>query len=82
MTYAILEPGFGMAAFFGDYRIFPVDGDAERSILEERIFIDSGLMFANASAEDIEDGLREDADALRAWIRARRGEGPSIEITR
>lgn len=72
VTYEVLEPGFGMAAFFGDYRIFPVSGDAGRSILEERVFIDSGLVFANASAEDLENGLREDADALRAWILVRR----------
>jgi hypothetical protein len=72
VTYEVLEPGFGMAAFFGDYRIFPVDGDADRSILEERVFIDSGLTFANASAEDLEDGLRDDADTLRAWIQVRR----------
>ena len=71
VTYEILEPGFGMAAFFGDYRVFPVNGDAHRSILEERVFIDSGLTFANASAEDIQEGLREDAHALRAWIQVR-----------
>ena len=77
VTYELVQAGFGMAAFFGDYRVFPVNGDAERSILEERVFIDSGLRFANASAEDIEDGLREDANTLRAWMLVRRGKAPS-----
>lgn len=60
-------PAFGLAAFFGDYRIWPF-GEHE-SLLAMRLFLDSGLSFANASYEDLERGLRSDARAMRAWMR-------------
>lgn len=62
-------PAFGLAAFFGDHRIWPL-GDRE-SLMAMRLFLDSGLSFANASYDDLERGLRSDARAMRAWMRER-----------
>jgi hypothetical protein len=73
LRYELSETAFGLAAFFGDYRIQSVPGDPARSLLVERVFIDSGLFFVNASAEDIAAGLREDARLMRAWMRERLG---------
>ncbi|MEQ8763528.1 MAG: hypothetical protein RL885_06355 [Planctomycetota bacterium] len=73
IRYEQRETSFGLAAFFGDYQIVPVKDRPNRSILGERVFIDSGLFFVNASEEDIADGLREDARRLREWMKERSG---------
>ncbi len=62
------ESVFGLGAFFGDYRIRALNGSENRSLLVMRVYIDSGLPFVNASAEDIAAGLREDVRLLRAWL--------------
>jgi hypothetical protein len=73
LRYELSKTAFGLAAFFGDYRIRSVARDPPRSLLVQRVFIDSGLFFVNASAEDIAAGLREDARLMRAWMRERLG---------
>ncbi len=70
LRYKLVETAFGLGAFFGDYRIEPMP-TARRSRVAERVFIDSGTWLANASAKDIEDGLREDARLIQAWMRDR-----------
>jgi len=67
------EPAFGLAAFFGEHRIWPHPERDEAAIMELSIYIDSGLPFVNATAEDLEAGLREDAAMMRAWMRERLG---------
>lgn len=72
VTYEAIEPSFGLAAFFGDYTVVEhPDAGGGRSVLRERVYVDSGLPFANATAEDLERGLREDARRMRAWMRER-----------
>lgn len=79
VTYRVTEPAFGLAAFFGDYWILPLDTGG--SIVVERVFIDSGVVFANASARDIAAGLREDARRLREWAHIRWDGEPDGEGT-
>jgi hypothetical protein len=69
--FRIVEEDFGLAAFFGDYHVVALADDEQgrpRSRFSQRVYIDSGLWIANASAEEIEAGLREDARLLLAWI--------------
>lgn len=68
--FRIVEEDFGLAAFFGDYLVEPLaEGpDGPRLRFTQRVYIDSGLWIANASAEEIEAGLREDARLLRDWL--------------
>lgn len=63
-----LDTAFGLAAFFGDYRVIPLERD---SLMVARVYIDSGLPFVNASAADIAAGLREDVRLLRTWLETR-----------
>ncbi|HGY91761.1 MAG TPA: hypothetical protein ENK43_11375 [Planctomycetes bacterium] len=70
VRYKLVKTAFGLGAFFGDYRIEPIAG-ARRSRLTERVFIDSGTWLANASKKDVEDGLREDARLIQAWMKER-----------
>jgi hypothetical protein len=74
VTYHLLKPAFGVAAFFGEYRVHP-STRARPTLLEETVFIDSGVTFANATQQEIAAGLREDARLLREWIRARGADG-------
>ena len=68
IRFRLKKEDFGLAAFFGDYRIRATDAG---SSVRQRIFIDSGLWIANASLEEIEAGLREDSKLLRAWLEER-----------
>ncbi len=70
VRYKLVKTAFGLGAFFGDYRIERIKG-ARRSRLTERVFIDSGTWLANASAKDVEDGLREDARLIQTWMKER-----------
>lgn len=71
VRYELEKKAFGIASFFGDYRVTPRPGTPPRVEIAERVFIDSGIPIANASAEDIEKGLREDARLIRAWMAER-----------
>jgi len=71
LNFKLVKPTFGLAAFFGDYRITTLPAEPPRCLLEERVFIDSGIFLANASEQDIRDGLREDARLMRAWMHER-----------
>lgn len=68
IRYRLAEPVFGLAAFFGDYRVSSVA--PERSRIVQRVYIESGLLI-NASDEDIRDGLQEDARRITKWMRLR-----------
>ena len=69
VRYKIVKEDFGLAAFFGDYLCETIPNDPRLSKLTERVFIDSGLWIANASKEEVEAGLREDARLLVAWAK-------------
>ncbi len=71
IRYRQRETTFGLAAFFGDYQVLAHPEDPERALLGERVFIDSGLFFVNASRSDIAEGLHEDARRLREWLKER-----------
>ena len=73
LRYRLEKKAFGLAAFFGDYRLTPLAGTPPRTQFEERVFIDSGLWIANASKKDIEEGLREDLRLLLPWLEERLG---------
>jgi hypothetical protein len=73
IRYKLVRKAFGIAAWFGDWRVRPVRGVAGRSRLTARVYVDSGLPFVGASSQDIEDGLREDAAAMRGWMERRLG---------
>lgn len=68
IRYKVVKRAMGIKSYFGDYRVESVPGVPTRSQLTARVFIDSGMPFVNASYKDIQDGLREDAKLLRAWI--------------
>jgi hypothetical protein len=71
IRFKLVKKAFGIAAFFGDYVIEPLPGVAGRSRLAVRTFIDSGLPFVNATYQDIESGMREDAQSMRSWMEQR-----------
>jgi len=73
IRFKLERKAFGIAAFFGDWKIRPVPGVEGRSHMTARIYIDSGLPFVNASSKDIEDGLRKDAAKMRPWMQRRLG---------
>ena len=73
IDYKVVKRALGIKSFFGDYRIDPVPGVPTRSRLKARVFIDSGMPFVNASHQDMEDGLREDAKLMREWMEQRAG---------
>lgn len=70
IRFKLQRTDFGLAAFFGDYRIESA-GDGQSKITA-RVYIDSGVAIANADAEDISSGLKEDAKLMRAWMIERR----------
>jgi len=71
LRYRITKPDFGLAAFFGDYRLTQVSRNPPQTRLTERVFIDSGIWLARASPEDIKKGLHADARLIRAWMEKR-----------
>ena len=71
IRYKVVKRALGIKSFFGDYHVAPVPGVPSRSRLTARVFIDSGLPFVNASHQDIQDGLREDARLMREWMTTR-----------
>ena len=71
IRYRLTKKDFGLGAFFGDYLIELKSLNPPRSTIRERTFIDSGVWIANASFEEIEDGLKEDARLLIPWLEER-----------
>jgi len=69
IRFHLTKKAFGVAAYFGEFRLVPAG--ANRVSVVAQVFIDSGLIFVNASAKDIEKGLREDAKQLAQWIQDR-----------
>ena len=65
IRFKILKADFGLAAFFGDFKIRANPDNFQESLVTERCFIDSGIMLGNASFEEIEEGLVEDARLIR-----------------
>ena len=74
IDYRITKGTIGLREFSGAYRVRPAAGDRTRSELAVSVFIDSGLAFVNASPEDVEAGLREDARLLTEWLGERTGQ--------
>ena len=48
--------------------VAPASSTPTGSAFTQRVFIDSGLWIANASTDEIEAGLREDAKRIREWL--------------
>ncbi len=71
VEFKLVKKSLGIASFFGDFKITRLPGTPPRVQVVQRQFIDSGISFANASAEDIEKGLREDARLIRLWMEKR-----------
>ena len=70
LDFRAKEPAAGVAALFGDYRVFPLGGEEPESLLVVRVFVDTGLPI-KMSLEDLSEGMRNDATALREWMRVR-----------
>lgn len=64
------EPVPGIAALFGEYQLYALEGEPQRTLMRAQVFIDTGFPIG-VSEEDMADGLRTDAKNLRAWIRER-----------
>jgi hypothetical protein len=78
VRFHVEEPTFGLSTFSGEYEMTAGDaasGRPGRSRFRERVFIDSGLLFINATADDIRAALLRDAQDIRAWMEARLAEG-------
>ena len=60
----------GVAALFGEYQLYGLDGEVDETLMRAQVFIDTGFPIG-VSEEDMADGLRKDARALRAWIKER-----------
>lgn len=71
VRFQLERPDFGLAAFFGDIALDADGRDPGRTRVRQRLFIDSGVLIANASFEDIEAGLRQDALDMDRWMRQR-----------
>ncbi|MGQ9588860.1 MAG: hypothetical protein ACUVYA_01050 [Planctomycetota bacterium] len=69
VKFRVDEAEFGLKRFEGEYEVRAVDAGCSR--LRETVFIDSGLPFVNASAEDVRAALHEDAKSIRRWMRER-----------
>ena len=61
------KPVMGVAALFGDYRLYPLPEDEPETLAVVRVFADTGLPI-QFDPEDLAEGMRDDAAALRAWI--------------
>lgn len=68
IRYRLTKKDFGLGAFFGDFLITRAPHQPGMSLVTERTFIDSGVWIANASHEEIEEGLQEDARLLTAYF--------------
>lgn len=71
LEFRTVEPAFGLAAFFGLHELWPHPDRQRATVMRLSIHIDSGVPFANATADDLELGLREDVRMLRAWMAER-----------
>ncbi|MFQ5417784.1 MAG: SRPBCC family protein [Myxococcota bacterium] len=71
VRFHLTRTAFGVAAFFGDYRLAPLKGEPRKVQVTARVYIDSGLLFVNASHDDIAKGLREDARQMAEWMQVR-----------
>jgi hypothetical protein len=71
VRFRIEEPAFGLETFTGEYEMIATGPDSSR--FRERVFIDSGLPFINATEEDIRDALLRDAEDIRSWMATRLG---------
>ncbi len=60
----------GVAALFGQYQLYALEGEIDETLMRAQVFIDTGLPI-DVDQEDVEEGLRTDAKNLRAWIRER-----------
>lgn len=61
------EPVLGVAALFGDYRLYPLPSEDPETLAVVRVFADTGLPI-QFDPDDLAGGMRDDAAALRAWI--------------
>jgi hypothetical protein len=71
VTFELRKKALGIGSFFGDYKVKRLPGTPARCLVVERTFLDSGLPFANASREDLEEGHRKDAELMRTWMEER-----------
>lgn len=69
LRFRLSRKAYGLAAFFGDYQLR--EAKPGYTSLRAQVFIDSGLWIANASFDEIRDGLVEDAKLLDAWMKKR-----------
>ena len=69
VRFRVCRAGFGLRTFDGEYEIRPLRPGFCR--LRERVFIDSGLPFVNADADDVKKGLMKDVDRIRDWMTRR-----------
>ena len=70
IEFRAAEPAAGVAALFGQYRMSRLDAEPPTTLMHARVFIDTGFPIG-VSDDDMESGLRTDAQNLRDWIRAR-----------
>jgi len=73
VEYGVIESSFGMRSFAGEYRLTLLEGPTPMTLMTQSVFIDSGLR-SNASAADIEAGLRADARLMKEWMLERLGD--------
>ena len=71
ITFKLRKRAFGLARFFGQHYIAPLNGSEKEVWVSSSKFIDSGIFITNASHKDVEDGLRADATAMHKWMRER-----------
>lgn len=67
IEFRAAEPAVGIAALFGQYRLHALEDEVDKTLMHARVFIDTGFAIG-VSAEDMESGLRTDAQNLRDWI--------------
>lgn len=71
LTYKLTQKAFGIARYFGGYRIEGLPGVPPRSRFTSTIFLSSGIPLASIGREEIEAGQRRDQTELRTWMRQR-----------
>lgn len=79
VDYRVVKRAFGLKEFRGSYELRTLPGTPARTEVVERVFIDSGLPFVNASAADIEAGLLADARGIRSWMAERLAGAAPVE---
>ena len=60
----------GVAALFGEYRLYALEGESDETLMRARLFVDTGFPIG-VDPEDMANVMRDDVRALRAWILAR-----------